>query len=262
MTGMLSKKALAKLRQAREYELENTSVPDAAMAEIAEEGSIALPENDAETFVLPSDEAGRQLTRLRRASEEMADERVNTLQLSRADLKSRDEFVREIRVLWEATKERFLLIGEYLIVAKGILPRGEYEAMIDRDLPFSPSVARQLKAVAYAVRYQQPPLCSEADLPSSYSIAYQLTTLEPVELEAAKSEGLLHPALKRSEIIDFKKRLRHKVRVPTGGTVIPDAPPSVTEEVQGLLDERERLQARLLEIEHRLNELKAEREPA
>jgi hypothetical protein len=169
------------------------------------------------------------------------DHRAEMLALVPQDCRTPDEFIREITNLWRQTKARFLLIGRYLIAAKERWPHGEYERNIQERLPFGPEVARQIKAVAEAV-YLKGRL-QEEELPSSYSIAYHLTTLSPEQLSAARSQSLLREDLKRREIIAFKKA------TDINGQVI-DA--THYNHIEALHEERRRLLARLDEIEREI----------
>jgi hypothetical protein len=169
------------------------------------------------------------------------DNRAEMLALVPQDCRTPEEFISEISNLWRQTKARFLLIGRYLIAAKERWPHGEYERNIEEHLPFGPEVARQITAVARAVYLKQ--RFSEDELPSSYSIAYHLTTLSDEQLAAARSQSLLREDLKRREIIAFKKTT--DVR-----GIIIDQTPGI--DVEALREERRRLMARLDEIDREL----------
>jgi hypothetical protein len=156
---------------------------------------------------LSQQQAVRLFQQTKRAAAQMSDLRANGLELAPLDCHSRNEYVREIQTLWSSAKDRFLAIGRYLLTAKALLPHGEYEAMISEDLPFTPSVARMLVGVARAVD-QSPPLCRPEQLPTSYSVAYQIVTLRPEEFEVAQKEGLIRPDVRRSDLIKFKERVR------------------------------------------------------
>lgn len=118
---------------------------------------------------------------------------------------NRDDYRREIDKLWRRSQENFLQIGRYLNEARQKLPHGEYEEMIHIDLPFSPSVARQIRAAAELVDSGEMP--TEL-LPYSYSTVYQLSSLTPGERRQAVEEGLVKPDIRRQDIIAFKRRLR------------------------------------------------------
>jgi hypothetical protein len=171
----------------------------------------------------------------------VGDERAERLALIRQDCNTPEEFAAEIQRLWHQTKVRVLLIGRYLLDAKEKLTKhGEYEDFIKSHLPFGPEVARQIKAVAEAV-YRTKRL-NEAELPSSYSVAYHLTTLSDDQLAAAREQGLAHEGVTRRQIIDFKKSM-----APTA-----PAPVRIAPSVEELIAEKARLKARLVEIEDAL----------
>lgn len=133
------------------------------------------------------------------------DERVDKVTVSEILLSNREEFAREIGHLWRDAQHRFLLIGRYLNQAKASLPHGEFEAMIQRDLPFSPSIGYQLRAVAQSLDNGR---FIETELPPSYSTAYQITTLSEQELRAARDQSLIRPDVQRTEIMEFKRLMR------------------------------------------------------
>jgi hypothetical protein len=135
------------------------------------------------------------------------DARVDIVSTAEVALYSREDFASHIARLWNDAQQRFLIIGRYLAKAKTILPHGEYENMIARDLPFSLQVAHQLKSVAEAVDSGR---FNETELPNSYSAVYQLTTLNDDELQLAKEQGLLAPGVSRPRIIRFKHEIRRR----------------------------------------------------
>jgi hypothetical protein len=133
------------------------------------------------------------------------DERVAEVQ--NADptyLTERADFAQEIGALWHDVREKFLRIGRLLARAKLILPRGEFDRMIATDLPFNTSIAYQLRAVAEAVDTGR---LSVEELPRAYSVAYQLTTLTDDGVTQARQAGLVHPAVRRTEIVLFKQSM-------------------------------------------------------
>jgi hypothetical protein len=92
----------------------------------------------------------------------------------------RDLWAHEIRSAWQSSVDGILRTGCLLVAAKADpkLPRGQFEAMIEKDLPFKPRTAQRLMKIA---RHQ---LISNAThvslLPPSWGTLYELTRL-PVE---------------------------------------------------------------------------------
>lgn len=132
------------------------------------------------------------------------DPRMHVLANAVVPYERREDFVREIASLWQRAQATFLTIGKYLAAAKERLPYGEFNAMIERDLPFGPTTAFQIRAAAEAVESGRLPM---AHLPSNYSTLYVLSTLPPDALEKAKKCGLLRPDLRRAEVVAFKRKL-------------------------------------------------------
>jgi hypothetical protein len=119
--------------------------------------------------------------------------------------RTREEFAQEIRYHWNRSRKEFLSIGRYLNRAKDTLPHGEFEAMIVSDMPFSVETAYRFRAVAEAIDTGR--LTLEM-LPGAESVAYQIVTMKPDELERAKAVGLIRPDVTRRQLIDFKQSLR------------------------------------------------------
>ncbi|MBP2302727.1 DUF3102 domain-containing protein [Azospirillum picis] len=153
-------------------------------------------------------------------------------------LRTRANFADAILRLWTEAEENFLAIGRYLNHAKTVLDHGDFMGMVERDLPFRYSTANRLMKVAAAIDAGELP----ADrLPPSYATVYEMVLLNPDEREQAQAQGLISPATRRQDVIDFKKRLR--------------ASPATEEES----DRRElaRLEAERARIDARIMALKA-----
>lgn len=170
------------------------------------------------------------------------DSRVQALEFARIAPQDTDQFVNEIERLWKSAHDSFLSIGRLLINAKEMLPYGEYEAMVQSKLPFSTRTAYQLREAAqWALGMEQSREVQISQLPGSYSTIYLLSTLDAGTLSAAKEEGLLRPDLRRAELIAWRKSRQ-----------VPAAQPSLK---ALLLQEKAKLEGRLLEIEQELTRL-------
>ena len=112
------------------------------------------------------------------------------------------EYTAEIGKLWQHARVSFVLIGRYLNEAKVGLPHGEFERMVQRELPFSKSQAFQFRAVATMIDGGR---IQDHELPSSPSIAYELSKYEPYELEDARKLGLLTPTVSRVELRKWRR---------------------------------------------------------
>ncbi|MBP2230138.1 sulfite reductase beta subunit-like hemoprotein [Azospirillum agricola] len=173
------------------------------------------------------------------------DERIERMAEAPLDLIRREEFVHEIATLWRSAQERFLLIGRYLVQARSRLPHGEFQAMVENELPFGYQVAYQLRMVAEAVDSGRLP---GTKLPPSYATVYQLATLTTEQLRLADQRNLIRPDVTRPEIVRFKRDLRQAGVMAAAG--LPEAPGRR----EALLAERERLRARLAAVEAELAE--------
>jgi hypothetical protein len=151
---------------------------------------------------------------------------------------TRPEFVAEISRLWNEAHDKFLAIGRYLIQAKQALPHGDYQPMIQRDLPFTPATARMIVTATQAIDSGRLPVDR---VPHCYSTVYLLTTLSDEERTAAEQQGLIRPDVRRQEIVSFKR----------------DLATSSIDEGERLCIERERLQAEQRRIVERLAQIEA-----
>jgi hypothetical protein len=132
------------------------------------------------------------------------DQREEAMNAAIVAFERRDQYATEIHALWRQAQSAFLRIGHYLDLAKEKLAHGEFEEMIERDLPFDKRTAFMIRSASRAVRSGRLPA---ERLPPNYSVIYQLATLDDVGLRAAEAEGLLRPTLRRAEVIAFKRRL-------------------------------------------------------
>lgn len=131
-------------------------------------------------------------------------ERARRLSNTVLDLRGSEAYVAEIGKLWSEAQEKFVVIGRYLNQAKATLPHGEFEHMIAMQLPFGKHVAFQLRSVAAALDGGR---LLEEELPHSYATAYKLAILENEHLGLARERGLVHPAVTRQEIEDFRREV-------------------------------------------------------
>ncbi|WP_081863148.1 DUF3102 domain-containing protein [Azospirillum argentinense] len=90
------------------------------------------------------------------------------------ELATRAEFAEDIRRNWMNALEATVQVGRRLNEAKEKLPHGEYEAMVEQDLPFKPATARKLREVATFVDSGKVPL---EQLPEAYSTVYAIATM-------------------------------------------------------------------------------------
>jgi hypothetical protein len=152
-----------------------------------------------------------------------------------------EAFRAHLERLWKETRQRVLAIGRNLMNALEKLEDqpGRFDKLVE-GLPFSRPIASQMIAIAKAVEDRK---LLEEEIPPSYSVAYQLTTLSDEEVKRARAQGLIRPDVARKEIIEFKRVLRASRPRQTGM------------DLRRLRAERERLRRALADVEHRIRVL-------
>jgi hypothetical protein len=147
-----------------------------------------------------------------------------------------DAFRDHLERLWRETRQRVLAIGRNLLNALEKLEDqpGRFEKLIE-GLPFSRPIASQMIAIAKAVEERK---LVEEEIPPSYSVAYQLTTLSDEEMKRARQHGIVRPDIGRKDIIDFKRSLRAA------------KPRQNTMDLRRLKAQRDRLRQALVEVEN------------
>jgi hypothetical protein len=190
---------------------------------------------------------------------------------SRYGTRDQQALVNEICRLWQRTQEQFLEIGQSLIAAREMIETATDKSLMPRErrvyaeaewskflakLPFTQPIATQLERVARALDSGK---LLPAELPSTYSAAYQLTTLSPDELDLARQQSdIVGPSATRARIVEFKRRLR-ETRVDGGIPILVRRKKLVIAierlrvEQERLHTERERLCAELQRIDQDLS---------
>lgn len=156
---------------------------------------------------------------------------------------SREHTVERIRSLWDHARDTFVEIGRWLNAAKQALDHGDWEDMVEREMPFTPARARQLRQVAEFVDSN---IIPAERLPPYDTIILELSKLSPDELAKAQRENLVRPDVRRAEIQEFRRRQRAS----RSGT-------QARSEIEDLQAERKHLLARLDAVNTRLAELGA-----
>lgn len=148
----------------------------------------------------------KQVTKAQARTHLSRDERITRLEGVVLPLDSREEYVEKISQLWRDAQTTFLTIGRYLVQAAGQFEHGEYQAMVDNELPFGYQVSYQLRKVAEAIDGKRLML---DEMPPSYATIYQFTTLTDEQLLLARQAEppLIRPSVKREEVVAFKREL-------------------------------------------------------
>ncbi|MGF7178289.1 DUF3102 domain-containing protein [Azospirillum doebereinerae] len=150
----------------------------------------------------------------------LGDARLSMLARPRP-LTTRAEFAADIRREWTNALEATVAVGRRLTEAKAALPHGEYEAMVEADLPFSASTARKLREIAAFVDGGQVPLDR---LPEAMSTLYAIATLPDATRQQALDDGTIHPSVTRAQVEGLKVPTVAPAR-PVREATLPPAPP-------------------------------------
>jgi hypothetical protein len=112
-------------------------------------------------------------------------------------------FAEKIRAAYGRSVASIFEIGDLLIAARERLPHGEFEAMVNEDLPFGPSQARKYKKVAEDQRLRK--RARVHALPAAMGTLFELSKCTDEELDRID----IRPALKRSEVEAIRRASRN-----------------------------------------------------
>jgi hypothetical protein len=157
----------------------------------------------------------------------------------------------EVHTEWRKAKQSFLAIGKSLLAVEQTLTADEFRRLskgTERIFPFSETIATQLRQVARAVLSGR---INEAEIPGSYSVAYQIAVMDGPTIEIARSRNLVRPNVTRTEVIAFRREINSA----------PESQPqrldigTIRREKIRLTKLRAELTERLVQIDTRLAEL-------
>ncbi len=121
-----------------------------------------------------------------------------------------DEFAERIARCWRKSLDAIFEVGRLLIMAKERLPHGEFEAMVESNLPFGPRHARRLMAIA-----EDPKLSNRTHvsvLPPTVGTLYELTKLDEEAFTARVADKTIRPDMERRDIAGAIKAERRQAR--------------------------------------------------
>jgi hypothetical protein len=190
----------------------------------------------------------KQVTKAQARHHLTRDERIERLEGTIVPYETRQEYAEEITRLWQDAQRTFLTIGRYLVAAAAKLQHGEYQGLVDNDLPFGYQVSYQLRKVAEAIDGGRLP---GERLPPSYATVYQLVTLSEEHLKLADERKLIRPDVKREEIIEFKRELR---RTATVQILTPSRLVQLQRRRQYLLTQQQKIRDELAAVEAELEQ--------
>ena len=112
--------------------------------------------------------------------------------------KSSDAWANKIRIAWQKSVAAIFETGDLLLAAKKKLPRGQFESMVQQELPFSERTAERLMVIARC------PWLRKAShgslLPPSWRTLSEIARLKLHEFNKAVRDGVIHPEVQRYEI--------------------------------------------------------------
>src|SRR5262249_1474948 len=133
----------------------------------------------------------------------------------------RSGFAKRITVAWRKTLKSILEVGHLLLAAKKQLRHGQFEAMIEADLPFKLRTAECLMAIARHPRLSKSHTC--ALLPTSWRALYELSRLSGKEFDAAVGEGHIHAEMTVDDASDLVQAAEWEAEDRRRNVVTPDS---------------------------------------
>jgi len=116
----------------------------------------------------------------------------------------KSDWARRITDAWNASREAVIHVGALLIEAKDVLPHGDFQAMVDAELPFGPRTAQRLMAIVADERITN--TTHGSLLPASWRTLYELTRLDDAVLEGAFAAGDISPDMERGDVARIRRR--------------------------------------------------------
>jgi len=115
---------------------------------------------------------------------------------------SRADWAKRISDDYDEARERFFGIGDNLVAAKEALAHGEFQLMVDAELPFSRSTAQRFMAIAQDGRLRN--AAHATLLPADYTVLASLAGFDDKTFEKALQDGVIRPDLTRADLTRFK----------------------------------------------------------
>jgi hypothetical protein len=106
---------------------------------------------------------------------------------------------------WRRSLASVVECGRLLREAKQVLAHGEFEHMVDQELPFGPRTAQRLMAMAGHPCITKPTYASH--LPGSWDTVYELTRLNEAAFDERIADGSIHPGMTKKEATALRRSL-------------------------------------------------------
>lgn len=127
---------------------------------------------------------------------------------------TRADWAESICAAWRAGVESIIETGRRTAAAKARLKHGDFEEMVENDLPFGIRTAEMLMAIAKDKRLAN---TNHGSLfPPSWRTLYQLTRLDDDTFAARIADGTIHPEMQRKDIIHAPRRQEYDRQVLAG----------------------------------------------
>jgi hypothetical protein len=108
----------------------------------------------------------------------------------------RADWAEQISVAWRKSVEAICAVGRLLDEAKSDLPHGQFEKMVEAELPFGARAARMLAAIGRDDRVRN----HGSDMPASWRTLYELTRLTNEQFQAGLKSGSINPEMLRADV--------------------------------------------------------------
>lgn len=131
------------------------------------------------------------------------------------------EYAERIAACWHRSREAFIEAGRLLCAAKAALDHGEFQSMVETQLPFKLRKAEMLMAIYRDQRLVKPHV--HALLPNELGTLYELTRLDDTGLQARIADGTIRPDMERQHITAARKAEQRATREKTLGGMIEAA---------------------------------------
>jgi hypothetical protein len=169
----------------------------------------------------------------------------------------------QIKSAWQKSVEGIIECGRLLIQAKGALPHGRFQDMVEAELPFNVRAAERLMAIAQDARLTNPTHVSL--LPPHWGTLYELTRLDDDIFEGKLKDGTIHPEMTRKDAAPPREkkapdRARQFINLIDRCWEVVDDLDAVPDDVKVALEHLESYKRKLqAEAQQRKAEQKAER---
>jgi hypothetical protein len=160
--------------------------------------------------------------------------------------------VMQIHSSWHSMGRAALNAGKLLLRIYR-MDKKIYQALFRTEksiLPFGQSVESKLRRIAEAVEQGR---VDEKRLPSAYSAAYEIVTLNDEQLKLADSKGLLRPETQRDDVLMFKNEVRRTKAVEETPRVLRLRRARLVRRLEILMQEVAGLDAEIGRINQRLS---------